>query len=794
MPKLLQVQNTSIRLSTRQKITRIVGGGIAAGIMVASVMFTMKTASTSISGVVNSYSKVTETGYRFIRVQNPGSFTTGDKVLVIQMKGAQISQVDDDTYGSISDYGESGNYEFAEVQSVSTDTLHLTRILCRTYDVTQAVQLVKIPVYSGDVSVDGEVTATAWNGITGGIVAFEATGKLTLNAPINVQSRGFRGGELNSVATSGGLTYICEANSGKGGIKGEGIIELAQAACRGALGNGGGGGNDHNAGGGGGGNYGEGGMGGHGWKSNTPGNLSDLNKGGRGGKSLSTPYDSGVPKLFLGGGGGAGHQNNGHTAPASPGSGIVILIANSLQSSTGTTIRADGLDAQDVNYNDGAGGGGAGGSVLLDIQTWINPENLSIDVSGGDGGTITTNDQHGPGGGGGGGYINTTSTLPGAITVNLSGGAAGLFITSNVNNPLRNTTHGAVNGQPGAIVSNLTLSVCSEPPVIDLDMNSTGVDATGSYSTNSGAMAIFQEEKVGISDADDTYMASMEITLTNPDDGEQESLSTSFSTAQFEVLGIDFWISSSGHQIRFSGNATIAAYREALASITYQNASPSSTLQSRIFNVYTDDGGAQSNTAQLTLSLSGGVFPVEYLSLEANWTGTSANVEWVTAWEQNAAVFEVQRSLDGKLYEMIGEQRAAGDSQVPQQYIFTDNEALEPGRQILYYRLKQVDIDGGGHLSSTVELRVKSGMSANEGSLSIWPNPASEMIEASWSGSIKPQKLVIVDMKAVIGVNIPWPEKANSLQVPISQLAPGMYVVQAVMASGKPYTAKLIKQ
>ncbi|MEL6842900.1 MAG: hypothetical protein AAFP02_06755, partial [Bacteroidota bacterium] len=352
---------------------------------------------TSISGVVNDYSAVNSVDLQSVDVADASLFSVGDKVLLIQMKGAIISTVDDSTYGDIADFGNAGNYEFHSITDVTGSTISFDYQVCGEYEVSDLVQLVRIPVYQ-DAIITGPLTAQDWDGTTGGILAIEATGTITMSDEINVQTVGFRGGALNGRASRGGTTYICDFNSGQGGIKGEGITEVASAACRGKMANGGGGGNDHNAGGGGGGNYGNGGKGGWGWKSNSPGNRSDKEKGGIGGLALQPQYEAGVPKLFLGGGGGGGHQNNGLAVGAANGAGIVIIIANTLETPSSVDIFANALDAEDVNFNDGGGGGGAGGSVLLKVQNYLNPENLSIDVSGGDGATIYTAHQHGPGG------------------------------------------------------------------------------------------------------------------------------------------------------------------------------------------------------------------------------------------------------------------------------------------------------------------------------------------------------------------------------------------------------------
>jgi hypothetical protein len=764
------------------------GAGVAAAAL-AAVLIT-QSLSVEISGVVNSYTAVVQVSTRYIRVSDASAFSTGDKVLVIQMKGASISTADDETYGDITTFGDAGNYEFATVTRKAGDTLHFTRLLCRSYDVAHKVQAVRVPVYEGDVEVTGDLSAAPWDGSKGGILALEVTGKLTLDAHINVQSKGFLGGNFNTSSASGGLTYICDPSSGRGGIKGEGIIELAQAGCRGKLANGGGGGNDHNGGGGGGANYGEGGVGGHGWRSNTAGQLSDTDKGGRGGYSLEAVYDGGTPKLFLGGGGGGGHQNNGFSAPASHGSGIAIIVAHTLEVNSGKRILANGLDATDVNHNDGGGGGGAGGSVLIDVEEWENPENLVIDVSGGDGASVNTNDQHGPGGGGGGGYVNTTRVLPDGVTVELSGGLAGIFSTSNTNNPHRNTTHGATDGAPGAIVSNLTLQECSDPPVIDLNGANPGYDEQGEYTTGAAPVELMAVENCLISDADDTHMAFLEIEISNAEDGSYEKLGIQTDPSILEAMGITVWFSPDSQSVRFSGNAPIAAYRQAAAAVTYRNMAPHSALTPRILRYVVDDGGATSNIASYQIDLAAGVFPVEFLGFDASWKGADGLLTWTTAWEMNSDRFDVERSMDARLFETIGTVKSVGNSQQPVSYQFTDRSAgLSTG--VVYYRLRQVDHDGGFMYSNRVELRPNGEQTPVAGTFILWPNPAREEVRLRLDGIADAEVIEVFDLKGRPVIRKRWVAGDTEQTIDINLLLPGYYVVKIQQAGGQSVSQKL---
>lgn len=768
------------------KTKRIIrdAGALFLSTVAVVAMVQMAESSVSVSGIINDYATATDIQLGSITLDDASAFDEGDKIVILQAKGAIIDETDDSTYGDIVSLGEAGNYEFAEISHKSGNTLDLVHSLCYDYQVDEQVQVIRVAYYDKDVVVDGDLTAPAWDGSKGGVLVLESTGNIELEANINLNGLGFRGGAKNGSATRGGLTYICEFNSGKGGIKGEGIIDIPQAACRGKLATGGGGGNDHNGGGGGGGNYGAGGIGGDGWKSNTAGNLSDLDKGGRGGEQLSSYYEAGIPKLFLGGGGGGGHQNNGATYPAANGGGIIILICNNLDVKTNISMDASGDDAEDINVNDGAGGGGAGGSVLLSVESFTGSDKLSIDVSGGDGATINTRDQHGPGGGGGGGYVNSRLPLPNDIAISYEGGEAGLFITSNSNNPFRNTPHGASTGQDGAIVNNFMLQICSEPPVLDLDKNNSGNGYSTTFYRNVGETPIADQSKISIEDEDDSQMDIAWITLSNPEDGSKEYLVSSLSPTELTSLGLSMSTDSNKHSITLSGRSSLANYYRAISSLNYKNEAPNPNTNTRIINTMVNDGGANSNNSSTQLTMSTEILPVEWSWFQVKEENGHAHLSWATASETNADFYEVERSGQNGIFKSIGKIKAQGTTTKQSNYGFTDTNInnLQEGR--LVYRLKQVDFDGAFDYSKRIELALREDI-RSEFLLNVYPDPIDGQMHFGIRCNPTEHKfasLKIMDIRGnvIIQQEIRIEGYKTEFQLEGEKLQPGIYIASSV--------------
>lgn len=393
----------------------------------------------SIGGVINDYSAVSMVGTNSVTVASAAAFSANDKVILMQMKGAAVSAVSNDEYGSISDIGSAGLYEYKRIRSVSGNSIEFMSDIGNSYEITGVVQLIRVPEYD-DVTITSTLQASPWDGTTGGVLALHAEGTVTMNADIDVSGLGFRGGDVSTNYYIGcrdwGQAYSFSYPTGLAGQKGEGavVVSAGSGSGRGKMANGGGGGGYTNAGGGGGSNIGTGGLGGREWSGcNQP-------YGGIGGQSLSAYLTS--TRVFLGGGGGGGQQNNSVSSDGGHGGGIIFLKADELVSN-GNDILAAGSAALNAAH-DGAGGGGGGGSVLLDISTV--PVVLDVFVNGGSGGNASGG--HGPAGGGGGGMLwHSGASLLANINVDFSGGLNGTSTGS----------YGAEPGTDGATRSELTL-------------------------------------------------------------------------------------------------------------------------------------------------------------------------------------------------------------------------------------------------------------------------------------------------------------------------------------------------
>lgn len=393
----------------------------------------------SVSTIVNGSNSITCAGESLVNL------SPGDKVLLIQMKGADIDRSDANWYNTgalkrpqLKDTSAVGRFEFLAIQSVNdvTKQVTFTANLKRIYYPDEKLQLVKI-YEAEEINVSGTVTSLPWDGKKGGVVALVALKKLTLNANIDVSAQGYRGASPISYTVgcrpyyAADTIYFDSTEVNKAGKKGEGVISdtFRYTIGAGYALNGGGGAAGQFGGGGGGGNFGKGGDGG---SQNESCGISHRAYGGinlgkkfylRVNEAISKPNE--LRAIAMGGGGGASNTNGANMATnGGNGGGIVILLADTLAGNT-NSILADGQSVTS-NATSGAGGGGGGGTVVIDASEITS--SLNISVKGGSGGNTITNCNGAGGGGGGGVYWHNNASIHAQVSVDTSFGSQGITL------------------------------------------------------------------------------------------------------------------------------------------------------------------------------------------------------------------------------------------------------------------------------------------------------------------------------------------------------------------------------
>ncbi|MEQ9080020.1 MAG: hypothetical protein RLP09_39525, partial [Sandaracinaceae bacterium] len=295
-------------------------------------------------------------------------FADGDLVFIHQTVGAGA-----------------GAWETARILSLMGTTATFEAALSNTYTSAGAnrAQIVVMPEYT-DVAVAaaGVLRAPAWDGSVGGILAFDATGAVTVDGRIEMSGRGFRGGNVP------GGRYTCRVGyQGESSLGGGGPTQAANGA------GGGGGRQGQDCGAGGGGGYAAGGG------TGTASSCGACCAGSATSAGGSGVGDAVLTTLFLGGGGGSGgaDEDGFRPGPGGSGGGIVYITTDTFDvSGTGQVLNAGGggTDGQQAcpgcgGCGMGGGGGGAGGAVLIRAAGAVDLGVGRVSATGATGGVCT---------------------------------------------------------------------------------------------------------------------------------------------------------------------------------------------------------------------------------------------------------------------------------------------------------------------------------------------------------------------------------------------------------------------
>lgn len=332
-------------------------------------------------------------GSTSIEIGTGGNFVSGDLLLIIQMQGTN-----------------QGQYELLEIGTAAGTTLSFNTALVKSYYAggLNRAQIVKVSQFSNvTINNGGVLTAPAWNGSTGGLIAFHAKETLHIasGGKIDATGLGFTGGSggaagtggLGGVGGMGGGTLVGGANGLNGGnaaggsAGGEGGPVALGLLAGGRGGNGGGGGGSGSEG-----------------TSGTTGDGPGAGISGAGGSNLSLPPLT----MLLGGGGGGGKGGAGSPGAGGGGGG-----------GSGTLLTHFGGDggSGSTGAKGGRGGdGGIGGGIIL-IKTNVLSGGGDIVANGVIGGNGIAGEPGNVGGSGGSGG----ESLLGVVPLNGGGGGGG---------------------------------------------------------------------------------------------------------------------------------------------------------------------------------------------------------------------------------------------------------------------------------------------------------------------------------------------------------------------------------
>lgn len=189
-------------------------------------------------------------------------------------------------------------------------------------------------------------------------------------------------------------------------------------------------------------------------------------------------------------------------------------------------------------------------------------------------------------------------------------------------------------------------------------------------------------------------------------------------------------------------------------------------------------------------TLAGIILPVNWLTFDIVRQGNNGLLNWTVANQESSQYYEVQRSINGTNFTAIALLNKSGNTA----YQYTDAGINMLGAPILYYRIKQVDIDGKMVYSPVRMLRLDlQGIP-----ISIFPNPVREGFYISIPSSSPNDQPVTLKLFAANGQMICSKEITTAqainyyFDIKGRMLAAGQYNLQIIFDNQHMETKKLL--
>ena len=189
---------------------------------------------------------------------------------------------------------------------------------------------------------------------------------------------------------------------------------------------------------------------------------------------------------------------------------------------------------------------------------------------------------------------------------------------------------------------------------------------------------------------------------------------------------------------------------------------------------------------------NGGPLPVNFANVQARAEGVQTTISWSNLTESDVDYYAVERSVDGRTFEVIGKLQPRANNYTKQDYSFIDHSSLASG----FYRIKAVEFNAT--TKTSIILRVNSQNRGRKGGFHVYPNPVQGGIlslqAADAEGGNYTVQLFNTNGQRVYNrtLQLQGGVISQSLELP-SHIKPGMYMLKVQGASTQT-TSTLIVQ
>ena len=184
--------------------------------------------------------------------------------------------------------------------------------------------------------------------------------------------------------------------------------------------------------------------------------------------------------------------------------------------------------------------------------------------------------------------------------------------------------------------------------------------------------------------------------------------------------------------------------------------------------------------------LAGALLPVSLISFTGKKEKDAINLHWITSQEINSQSFNIERSVNSKIFSVIGNVNAT-HGLTGSEYTFRDADVLTAGSYL--YRLKMKDLNGSFKYSNIINFKID-----DTKKLIVVGNPFSDNLnlilnQSNGKAQIKlldAAERVVYNKSVLLNINAP-------ITLPMqNNISRGLYVLE-VTINGERFTQKVIK-
>jgi len=201
----------------------------------------------------------------------------------------------------------------------------------------------------------------------------------------------------------------------------------------------------------------------------------------------------------------------------------------------------------------------------------------------------------------------------------------------------------------------------------------------------------------------------------------------------------------------------------------------------------TSNSASQGGRFKLVFRSRASVLPVSFMNIAAVQKQDGAEISWKVAFEQEVENYQVERSSNGRDFNVIATVKSKGNSTNAVDYNYFDTK---PINGTVYYRVKSNEKGGNSRFTAIVKLN-----SSKETMISVYPNPVKDNMKITIANSenFKKATVLIRNTQGKTVLQQSLTSASGYYNVNVSGLAPGMYLITVVNDKGDQLMEKFIK-